>query len=241
MIRNARISAVESRANFTNPRLAAFKEKIASPKKKAAKKPSAKKAAAKTTSPALIQKKSAGVAISRKENPDDFTRTLFVLNACTLDKERDFLSVLHIEPAKKGSRLIATDGRRLHVAEISIRIKGGDYRPVATKDAISFGESVGGIRFPNWSKVVPEKTRKRGVINLAHTGMGKDRKETDNLSLAFNTLVKQAGEPINVRYLEDLTKKEWAVYCQGEKQKAIVLKESNSEMDTFAVIMPLAA
>jgi hypothetical protein len=236
MIRNARISPVESCANFTNPRLAAFKEKIASPKKKAAKKPSAKK-----TPSALIQKKLAGVVISRKENPDDFTRVLFVLKACTLDKERDFLSVLHVEPTKKGSRLIATDGRRLHVAEISIRIKGGDYRPVATKDAISFGEPVGGINFPNWSKVVPEKTRKRGVINLAHTGIGKDRKETDNLSLAFNTLIKQAGEPINVRYLEDLTKKEWAVYCQGEKQKAIVLKESNSEMDTFAIIMPLVA
>jgi hypothetical protein len=241
MIRNARISPVESRANFTNPRLAAFKEKIASPKKKAAKKPSTKKAKAKTTPSALIQRKPVGVVISRKENPDDFTRTLFVLKACSNDKTYEYLTVLHIEPTKKGSRLIATDGRRLHVAEISVRIKGGDYRPVITKDAISFGEPVGGIKFPNWSKVVPGKTRKRGVINLAHTGMGKDRKETDNLSLAFNTLVKQTGEPVNVRYLEDLTKKEWAVYCQGEKQKAIVLKESNSEMDTFAVIMPLAA
>jgi hypothetical protein len=100
----------------------------------------------------------------------------------------------------------------MHVAEISRRIKSGEYRPCVTNDAITLGEPVAGIRFPCWNKIIPEKTGRRGVINLADTGLGKDRKETENLSIVFNSFVRQTGESVNLRYLEDLTKHEWAVY-----------------------------
>jgi hypothetical protein len=182
--------------------------------------------------------------LSRLENPGDFERMLFVVKACARNGRFPFKNVIHIERTKTGSRLVATDGLRLHVAEISKKVKSGEYKPHIAKDTISIGKPLSGIRFPAWAKAIPENTEKRGVINLANSGMGRDRKETENLSIAFNSFVKQVGEPVNLRYLEDLTKREWAIYCQDGKRKAIVLKEKSGNMDTgtkgpLAVILPI--
>jgi hypothetical protein len=100
---------------------------------------------------------------------------------------------------------------------------------------------VEGIKFPIWTKAIPEKVEKRGVINLADTGLGKDRKENEKLSLVFNSFVKQTGEPVNLRYLEDLTKRVWVFYCQNEKRRAIMLKENGKPDDKnpLAVILPI--
>jgi hypothetical protein len=145
-----------------------------------------------------------------------------------------------VERTKTGSRLIATDGLRLHVAMIDRKIKSGDYKPIVTKDGISLGEPVEGILFPVWARVVPGNTRQRGIIDLADTGMGKDRNQSERLSRAFNAFVNQTGDLINLRHLEDLTKKKWSVYCQSEKHTAVVLKEEGSGESVFAVVMPLA-
>jgi hypothetical protein len=183
--------------------------------------------------------------LSRLENPKDFERMLFVIKACTKEKNVSFTSVLHVEQTRTGSRLIAIDGRRLHVAEISKKIKSGDYKAQVTKDIISLGKPLKDIKFPAWAKAIPVTTVKRGVINLTDSGIGKNSKETDKLSLAFSSFVSHSGEPINLRYLNDLTKKEWEVYCQNDKQKAIVLREKSkgqNEPDRkapYAVIMPL--
>jgi len=194
---------------------------------------------------ALIKKEQATFLLPRLENPEDFERMLFVIKACARNGDSPFKNVVHVEQTRTGSRLVATDGLRLHVAEISKKIKSGDYKAHVAKDIISLGEPVKGVKFPAWAKAIPEKAEKRGVINLANSGMGKDRKETEKLSLAFNSFVKQAGEPVNLRYLEDLTKREWAVYCQDGKRKAIVLKEKNGSSDSpgtkgpLAVILPI--
>jgi len=191
---------------------------------------------------ALIRKEPVTFRLSRLENPVDFERMCFVIKACAKSNNPSFKSVLHIEQTRTGSRLVATDGLRLHVAEISKKIKSGDYKPHVTKDAVSLGAPVTGVKFPEWAKAVPEKTEKRGVINLANSGMGKDRLETERLSVAFDSFVKQTGEPVNLRYLEDLTKREWAVYCQTGKRKSIVLKEKSGNPDAkvpLAVILPI--
>jgi len=194
---------------------------------------------------ALIKKEPVTFQVSRMENPDDFERMLFVIKACARNGGYMFKNVIHIEQTRTGSRLVATDGLRLHVAEISKKIKSGDYKPHVAKDTISLGKPLEGVKFPAWAKAIPENTEKRGVINLANSGMGKDRKETEKLSLAFNSFVKQTGEPVNLCYLEDLTKREWAVYCQDGKRKAIVLKEKNGSIESpgtkgpLAVILPI--
>jgi hypothetical protein len=192
------------------------------------------------TSLALIRKEPVTFRLSRLESPEDFERMRFVIKACAKTADVPFKMVLHIEQTRTGSRLVACDGLRLHVAEISKKIKSGDYKPRVTKDCVSLGAPLEGIRFPAWAKAIPEKTEKRGIINLEKTGMGKDREETERLSLAFNSFVRQTGEPVNLRYLEDLTKREWTIYCQGEKQKAIVLKEGYRNTDVADTKGPLA-
>lgn len=126
------------------------------------------------------------------------------------------------------------------------KIKSGDYKPHATKDAIILGEPVAGIKFPAWSKAVPEKSQKLGVINLEKSGLGKDRKETENLTVALRAFTEQTGETINLRFLEDLTKREWAVYGKKDSRLGIVLRQKNGkfgepdEKSPVAVIIPIA-
>jgi hypothetical protein len=234
------------RMGYTNPSVVRDWKKIFSqkPPKKAADKPAAKT----TTNPVKkargkkdeAKPETASLILNRNENPTNFDRVAFVFKARSTNTNRKFLTVLHVEQIKTGSRLVATDGMRLHVAEINQKIKSGDYKPIVTKDRISLGEPVEGIVFPNWANVIPGTTRKRGTIDLADTGVGKDRNQTERLTWAFNSFVNQTGELINLRYLEDLTKKKWTIYSQNEKHKAIVLKEAGAETSVFAVIMPLA-
>jgi hypothetical protein len=187
----------------------------------------------------FIKKEPVAFRFNRRENPGEFERMAFVVKACAKDPKRECLAVLHVEQTGTGSRLVATDGLRLHVAETSLKIKAGDYKPVVARDCISLGKPEKDTAFPNWRKVVPESVRKRGMINLEDAGMGKDRNQTERLSVAFNSFVRQTGELVNLRHIEDLTKKTWSIHCQAEKRKAIVLKEQGAKTDTFAVIMPL--
>jgi hypothetical protein len=78
------------------------------------------------------------------------------------------------------------------------------------------------------------------MIDLADSGWGKDRSQTEKLSVAFNAFMRQTGELVNLRYLEDLAKKQWSLHCQREKNRAVMLKAEGVKLDMFAVIMPLA-
>jgi hypothetical protein len=188
----------------------------------------------------FIKKEPITFQLKRLNNPDDFERMAFVIRACSKDPKQKPFMVLHVEQTRTGSRLVATDGRRLHVAETALKIQGGDYNPIIAKDYIRLGEPVTGIMFPNWAKVIPTDARKRGVINLADAGWGKSQDQTEQLTRAFNLFVRMTGCLINLRYLEDLTKKEWSVYCQNEKNRAIMLKEEGAKMSIFAIITPFA-
>ena len=175
------------------------------------------------------------------QNRDEFERVLFVLKACNKQSEREFTTVLHVEQTRTGSRLVATDGLRLHVAEIGTKIKSGNYKPVVSKDAIRLGTPVGDVQFPAWTKVIPAQAVRKGVINLEAAGIGKSRSTSMAMTRAYNSFVRQSGEKVNPHFLEDLTKKQWSIYCQKEKRKPLVLKEDGAAMETYAVIMPLAA
>jgi hypothetical protein len=175
------------------------------------------------------------------QNKDEFERILFVLKAGNKQSERAFTTVLHVEQTRTGSRLVATDGIRLHVAEIGTKIRSGNYKPVVTKDTIRLGMPVGDVEFPPWTKVVPAKASKRGIVNLETTGIGKARSTSMAMTRAYNSFVRQSGEKVNPHFLEDLPKKQWVIYCQNEKRKPLVLKEDGAVMETYAVIMPLAA
>ena len=190
--------------------------------------------------PVFIKKEPVTFQLRRLERPADFERAAFVIKACATDPRHKALTVLHVEQTREGSWLVASDGKRLHAALIPAKIKSGDYKPVATKETISLGEPVTGIMFPNWRRVIPSAAIRRGTIDLAEAGWGKDRKQTEKLSVAFNDFVRQTGALVNLRYLEDLAKKRWSVHCQRERNKAIMLKAEGETPDMVAVIMPLA-
>jgi hypothetical protein len=199
----------------------------------------------KGTSLVLIKKTQVTFKLSRLENHRDFELMSFVVKAC--DKANDYpvRTVLHVEQTRTGSRLVACDGARLHAAEISKKIKSGNYKPHVSKDTITLGEPEKDIEYPEWIKNIPENAEKQGVINLEKSGLGKDREENENLSIAFNSFVKQTGETINLRHLDDLTKSEWTIYSHNGDRKLIVLRQQSKKAGEaepkypVAVIMPI--
>jgi hypothetical protein len=170
---------------------------------------------------------------------DDFEKLLFVCKARSGDKDRPWLTVLHVERTLAGCRLVATDGRRLHVAVSGLKIASGDYYPYVTKDVVSLGSPVKDVAFPNWMRVLPEKPRKKGYLDLTNTGFGKDAKQTERLSQAFTGFVKKIGATVNLRFIEDLPKTDWTVYGKKEKDKPLVFKKTDDPEGAFAVMMPL--
>jgi len=205
----------------------------------------AKQAEGQPNGPTLtLMKEPATFQLSRLKNPKDFELMCFVIKAILKTAGVRFKTVLHIERSRTGSRLVACDGLRLHFAEIPTRIKSGNYKPHVSKDVITLGDPIEGISFPSWAKAIPENVEKRGVINLKESGLGKKRKESEKLSIAFHTLTKETGETINVRFLEDLTKREWSIYKQ-KGSRAIILRQEKGKVGEsgskgpVAIIMPI--
>jgi len=176
--------------------------------------------------------------LSRMENPEDYERMAFVLKACSKTRGRSFKTVLHVERTKTGSRLVASDGYRLHVAEITKRIKSGDYKPLVTRDEIILGEPLEGINFPAWEKAVPKNTVKSGVINLEKTGKGNTVKKAAEMSIAVDELNAKTGLVVNMRYVTELPKTAWTVYKEPVSGKVLV-KQQGREDNAYAVFVPV--
>jgi hypothetical protein len=181
---------------------------------------------------AVLERQSKTAIFTPVRNHEEFGKIKFVLRACDKNLGRDFTKVLHVERTENGSRLVATDGKRMHVAEIRVRIKPGNYKPDVTKDYIRLGMPVPNVNFPDWKRVVPVITAVCGSINLENASVR-------GIKQIHESFEKQTGEKVNSDYLADLTKKLWVVHRQKENRKALLLKESGSRLVTYAVIMPL--
>jgi hypothetical protein len=172
-------------------------------------------------------------------NAEEFERVLFVCKARSNDRNHPFASVVHVEWSKAGSRIIASDGQRLHVTEIKRRIDRGNYQPVITKDTISLGKPVEGIVFPPWRNAVPEHPIKKGNIDLEQAKLSRNAELAAGLSVAFSLLVKKTGEVVNLRYLDDLPKGKWAVSVHKDKKTVILLEQQGAAGETYAVLLPV--
>ena len=192
----------------------------------------------KGTSLALVRKQTVTFRLSRLENPEDFQRMSFVVKACGKGRGISYKTVLHVERTKAGSRLVATDGYRLHVAEISQRIKSGEYKPLAAKDEIILGKPLEGINFPAWEKAVPKNTLESGVIDLGKTSKGNTVKKAAEMSLAVNALNAKTGLVVNFRYVSELPKTAWIVFKEPGFGK-VMLKQQDGEDNAFAVFAPV--
>ena len=75
-------------------------------------------------------------------NKEEFEKILFVLRACdNSEGSTTFTNVLHVENTRNGSRIVATDRKRMHVTDISARLKPGNYKASVTKDRITLEKS----------------------------------------------------------------------------------------------------
>lgn len=179
--------------------------------------------------------------VKKHAKDHDFENTKFVLKAMSEDRTRPAMCAVHVERTRSGSRLVCTDGRRLHVAEVTIRIAEGNYEPILTKSAVILKGPISDPDFPNWRKIIPVKTIEKGTINLEKSALGKNTGMAGSLSLIHSQVVSKTGEIVNIRYLDDLQKKEWRVLSQEGKLKPILFQRSESGKDLVAVIMPMNA
>jgi hypothetical protein len=180
------------------------------------------------------------VYVIKKEevSKEDFNRLLFVLKARSSNREN--FSVLHVEELPRGTRLVATDGKRLHVAEVDVKLAGGDYTPTVRKDRVRL-VLARSAKFPDWKRGVPDDPVGRGSINLAKTGIGRRYEFSSGMSLAFQSLIQKTGSAVNIRYLEDLPKKEWQLLVPAGKKWPLMFRQKDSPRETYAVIAPVTA
>jgi hypothetical protein len=213
-----------------------FRTGVGKTEKTVAKKDATKKQTVKT-----VDKEEQLTRIERNPaNKDDFDKLVFVCKACSENSTRgSFATVIHVERTRAGCRIVATDGRRLHVAECKLKIASGDYKPFVTKEIVDIGKPVPGILFPNWSRVIPNDITKKVELNLVDTGIGADVRQTDKMAQAYSVFLKKTGTVINLSHLDDLPKTEWIVYAQKEKNKALMFKQKADPDGAYAVIMPL--
>lgn len=177
--------------------------------------------------------------ISRISNPRDYALVVFVNKAVSKKAGRKIFTCVHVEQTRNGSRLVASDGKRMHAARISKRIKSGNYRVYITKDCAAFGKPLEDIRFPDWKTAVPEIKVRKGVIDLTESAWGRDQGKCENLTSALNHFTRLAGISVNMRYLDELTKTRWEVYPPAETGRPVLLRDEKTPEDVYAVLVPI--
>jgi hypothetical protein len=173
-------------------------------------------------------------------NAEEFEQVRFVCKARSNDPGRPFTTVVHVERTGTGSRIIATDGKRMHIAGIKGRIPRGNYKPTVSRDSITFGEPVADIDFPDWKNIIPGKAVRKGTVNLEKAGISRNPSLAEGMSLALSDFVRKTGTVVSLRYLDDLPKKEWDLSIHRDRKTVILMEEKGTAGETRAVFVPLA-
>lgn len=181
------------------------------------------------------------VTISKDKDGKDYEKVFFVAKALSKTQTPPFTRCIHIESGRGGRRIVATDGRRLHVALIKQRIPTGNYHCEIRKGVITLSSLADEIEYPSWKNLIPrDRLYCCACIDLAGSGMTERKDEALRLSLALSTLARTTGESVNIRYLNDLTKTNWLVYCQRGSRLLLFRQQQESE-NVYALIGALNA
>lgn len=178
--------------------------------------------------------------ITRQENYKDYERIIFCLKAVGKDSDPLFTHYLHVENARNGSRLIATDGKRLHVSNLSIRIPAGNYQPVVKDYSVTFGKSAP-IIFPNWRNVVPGDAVYKGILELGGLGIGSKTERDEKFTDIYSSFLFDTGCNVNVRYIKDLPSASWKIFAKAGRNKLVMLQNTSDEQNQYAVFVPVSA
>ena len=176
--------------------------------------------------------------ITKAKSPENYEKIMFCMKAMGGRQDRPFTRYMHIENARTGSRLVCTDGKRLHAATISVRIPAGNYQPEVKDDCVHFKNPVG-IAFPAWKNVLPEDAVFKGTANLEKIDGTKAERE-EKFSVAYGSFLFATGFKVNMGFLRDAIGSKWKIFTQGGN-KSLVKLEKDDDKNLFAVFAPLAA
>jgi DNA polymerase III sliding clamp (beta) subunit (PCNA family) len=177
---------------------------------------------------------------------DDFKRILFVSKALSKNekqiKSAAYKSFIHVEIEDDKKLVVATDGARLHVAEVNLDLIPGNYTIRVSKKLIALAGPIENddSRYPNWRKVVPKNLTERMIIDFNKTSLSK--KDIDGIvemSRTMYRLIKETNKIINLCHLDDLMKNTWSVRVDDKMANSPVVFENSIEKSVFALIMPI--
>jgi hypothetical protein len=158
----------------------------------------------------------------------------WVCEAISADSNRPAICGLCINVGADGTRLVGTDGQRLHVAEVDAADAqelppAGAYR-VLRLDPKAHGDCVALVRldvtYPDWRAVIPKGGRSdTGIISRECTEM------------ALFRLMKTVDAPLRLRFIDSLVTfgGDWAL-TYTDATSPLVFTNTTGET---AVIMPL--
>ena len=178
--------------------------------------------------------------ITRQQNYKDYERIMFCLKALGNDSDPAFTHYLHVENGRTGSRLIATDGKRLHFANLSIKIPAGNYQPVIKDYSIYFGTSKD-IAFPAWKNVVPKDADYKGLLQLEGINSGSKVERDERFTNVYCSFLFDTGFNVNVGYIKDLPIANWKIFTKKGRNNLVLLKNLKDEQNQFAVFVPVSA
>ena len=168
---------------------------------------------------------------------EDINGLQFVCKALSKDETRPFLMVVHIEKRKGGITAVATDGSRLHLAELAIDIAPGDYSPVITKTSIILKPLLN-VTFPNWRRVVPLAGSDLAVLDIPMSD--KKQVKSARLTRQLVTVFEHTRQAIDIGFLDDLSAGVWKLVGSTGTSKAILFIQGEKGKERNAVIMPLS-
>ena len=177
--------------------------------------------------------------ITQVKNLKDYEKILFCMKAMGGKRNVLFTRYMHIENTRTGSRIVCTDGKRLHVANISIRIPAGNYQPEIKDNAVHF-KNPSDIVFPSWKNVVPEEVNEKGTVNLEEIGNGSKLERDEKFSSVYCSFLFNSGINVNMGFLKDLPCAKWKILTQSGEKKLVKLVNT-ADKNQFAVFVPLVA
>lgn len=173
------------------------------------------------------------IEVTGKDIAKDFG---FVAKAVSTDETRYFLNNVYCEENK----LIATDGRRMHILDLKGNPYGFEekkhYRVLKTTLTIvwfaELSEAPGD--FPNWKRVIPERKTAEKTFKY------ESATSTDFYGEGYQQITKlirniPAQNCLNLKFVQDLKKStEWTVYTYGTNKPIEFVSD-----ELTAIIMPM--
>lgn len=168
---------------------------------------------------------------------------LWVAQARSIDPSRKILTGIHVEPDSKYptfTTLVATDGRRLHVARVEKVMETGDYKIWKSSPMAFLAVSHDfGQQYPKWHQVVP--TRSTNPMTKIELVPGKLETGIRMFKLACQCHALNHAF-FNLNYLRQATDGMWSecmAYQEDATSPLLFQDVEAGRWERLAVVMPV--